>query len=147
MIRKRHARLDDPAILAIVRRELLPFAQRTRPSLRWRPSEVKRRLGRQTTFIAAAPGGRKVTGFATLFELEGDLVLDMLAVDADSQGRGLGTALLRHAEWYGRQRGCSGVRLLVDEENGNARRFYARNGYMEFGYLPSLSCVLLRKPL
>jgi len=73
------------------------------------------------------------------------MLLDLLAVDRNSQGQGWGTALLRQAESYARSRGYREMKLFVDEANVKARRFYARLGYYEERYVPSLSYIGLAK--
>ncbi|MDF2723761.1 MAG: family acetyltransferase [Paenibacillus sp.] len=146
MIRTRYPRRDDRTILALIKRELFPYALVAKPDLRWEPVEVKRRLNRDITFVAA-PGRLKAVGFVSMQSSGSELMLDMLAVDRNSQGRGLGSALLQHSEKYGQSRGCRSIRLFVDDTNGKARTFYKRHGYYEEAYYPSMRCFLMRKQL
>ncbi|PYI50876.1 GNAT family N-acetyltransferase [Paenibacillus flagellatus] len=146
MIRKRNPRRDDRIILDLVKRELFPYTLRTMPNLRWDPSDVRRRLERNVTFVAV-PGRGSAVGFASVRKVGKDVFLDMLAVDRNSQGKGLGAELLRESERYARSRGATTIRLYVDETNDRARLFYARHGYAEEGYYPVLRCFGMGKML
>lgn len=57
--------------------------------------------------------------------LDGDDV-DWLFVHPDAQGRGVGTALLRHAK----SKRPGGLALWVFESNVSAQRFYERHGFV-----------------
>jgi amino-acid N-acetyltransferase len=85
-------------------------------------------------------------------------LLRSLAVAPDGQGRGLGAALLAHAEQAARQRGITTLYLLTT----TAEAFFARRGYVrlpreaappvlqqtaEFAALCPASAVCLTKPL
>ncbi|HEY9084640.1 MAG TPA: GNAT family N-acetyltransferase [Candidatus Tyrphobacter sp.] len=52
-----------------------------------------------------------------------------MAVEPDSCGRGVGTALLNAAEDEARRRGLPYMSLMVTENNEAARRLYERGGY------------------
>jgi ribosomal protein S18 acetylase RimI-like enzyme len=52
-----------------------------------------------------------------------------IAVDEDWRGRGIGTALMRAAEDWARDRGYDTLELDVADPNGDARRLYERLGY------------------
>lgn len=54
--------------------------------------------------------------------------VEMLFVDPDVHGTGVGSALLRHAT-----AGRPVVELDVNEQNPGARAFYARRGFVEVG--------------
>lgn len=146
MIRTRNARRDDRTILGLIKRELFPYTLKTVPDLRFEPAEIKRRLNRNVTFVAV-PRRWNAVGFASVKKAGNDIIIDMLAVDRHSQGRGWGSALLKQSEKYGLSRGCSRVRLFVDDTNYKARMFYSRHGYSEEEYYPSLRCFAMGKPL
>jgi len=57
-------------------------------------------------------------------------LLDELYVVPVERRRGIGTALLQAAERECRQRGSELVEINVDGEDGDARRFYERHGYV-----------------
>ena len=59
--------------------------------------------------------------------------LGMLAVDPAEQGQGLGRLMVDAVEEYCRQRGCSGVDLVVISLRTDLPPFYRRLGYLETG--------------
>jgi ribosomal-protein-alanine N-acetyltransferase len=76
-------------------------------------------------------------GFALLRArgLAGSPYLASIAVDPEHRGRGVGTALLDHAEAFFRP--CARhVFLCVSSFNDRARRLYERRGYVQVGELP-----------
>lgn len=146
MIRARKPRRDDRIILDLIKRELFVFSVATKPGMRWDPVDVRKRLNRNVTFVAV-PGRSKPVGFASVHAADKDMLLDMLAVDRGSQGQGWGSALLKEAENYARSQGCRAMKLFVDAANGKARIFYARQGYAEQHYYPTLSYVAMAKAL
>jgi ribosomal protein S18 acetylase RimI-like enzyme len=92
-------------------------------------------------FIAVAERAGEAVGFvdASWHDPEDptDLVgpwcrINNLAVRADHRRCGVGTALVRAAEEWARQRGLPDVRLDVYEFNVGARRLYERLGYATF---------------
>ena len=64
--------------------------------------------------------------------------LRLLLVEASTQSRGIGTALLAAAERRARRGGARHLALLVTRPNGGAQRFYERHGYRHVGDLPGL---------
>jgi GNAT superfamily N-acetyltransferase len=76
--------------------------------------------------------------------------LELLAILPESQGRGLGSALVH---WLEAQAGSSrNLWVAVSAFNAGARRFYARHGFVEVGAVPGLvrdgfDEILLRKRL
>lgn len=56
------------------------------------------------------------------------VTLEDIVVAAGSRGSGIGEALVRHVEDWGRARGATALRLHSDAD-GPARRFYERLGY------------------
>jgi ribosomal protein S18 acetylase RimI-like enzyme len=55
--------------------------------------------------------------------------IDILVVAPEAEGRGIGRALLRHAEAWARRHGCREVVLDVFATNEPAVAFYERCGY------------------
>ena len=64
----------------------------------------------------------------------GWLFVELLAVPEAHRGAGLGAALMRQAEMEAAARGCVGVWL--DTFSFQAKPFYEKLGYAEFGVLP-----------
>lgn len=143
-------RRDFPAILRLIRRELVPLSLKPvgREALTDRALAARIRTGR--TLVAAGRGG-EVKGFVHILVTGRPdapvLLVDMLAVVPDSRGRGIGSALLAEAEAYGRSRRCAAASLFVDEGNDRAHFFYLRAGYRAVRYWPSFRCRELWKPL
>lgn len=59
----------------------------------------------------------------------GFLYLDDFSVTETHRNRGIGTALLRRAEAYARERGLRLVRLHAEKSNLSAQRLYRRLGF------------------
>jgi len=102
--------------------------------------------------------GEELAGAIGLERYGAVALLRSLAVAPDWQGRGLGAALLAHAERAARQRGIAALYLLT----ATAAAFFARRGYVripreaappvlhhtaEFAALCPASAVCLTRPL
>lgn len=59
--------------------------------------------------------------------------LSDIFVDERFRRRGVGRALMSHAEGLARERGCARIHLTTDRWNDGARAFYRALGYSEFG--------------
>ncbi|MCR8633230.1 MULTISPECIES: GNAT family N-acetyltransferase [Paenibacillus] len=146
MIRKRIPKQDDKAIWNLIVLLLVPFARKTQPNLRVDMATVRARLRRCTTFIALN-GGRSPSGFISLKFEKHAMFVDMLAVHPRSQGRGLGSRLLEHAERVALQAGYNEVCLWVDEANRSAQQFYSSRHYEAAHYDSTIKCYLMVKRL
>jgi ribosomal-protein-alanine N-acetyltransferase len=79
--------------------------------------------------------------------------IQTIAVAADYQGRGIGTALLLELLAEARRRGVPHVDLEVKADNDTARRLYDRHGFVEIAvrrnyYQPSgTDAVVMRREL
>ena len=75
----------------------------------------------------------EITGFVKLFfeEKSWGLVCEVetLVIDEQARARGIGTALMRHAEQVARDEGAIAMRVNVLRHNSDGRRFYERDGY------------------
>jgi ribosomal protein S18 acetylase RimI-like enzyme len=92
-------------------------------------------------------------------EVSGDRgYLGMLAVDPKRQGEGVGRTLVRAAEDYCRQRGCTYMKLTVLSLRSPVQFFYRKLGYRETGpeefrpsrpLKPGVKChaIVMTKPL
>lgn len=114
---------DAAALVAVWRRAVLA----THGFLT--PEDVDRyegvvRAGLPTLTVTLAERQGRVLGFVAV---DGARV-EMLFVDPDVHGSGVGSALLRHAT-----AGRAVVDLDVNEQNPGARAFYARRGFVEVG--------------
>jgi putative acetyltransferase len=124
-----YAAADLDRLIALFRDSVRGIARRDYTLdqlLAWAPDEVDQeswrlRLAASNSWVAAE--GERVAGFITL-EPEG--LIDMLYVDAELQGRGVATALLRRLETAASSRGLA--RLFTDA-SVTARPFFARRGF------------------
>ena len=70
-----------------------------------------------------------------IYELDLPIVqLLAIAVDVESQGQGIGTALTAAAEDWAREIGAAGVSLHSGHHRPAAHRFYERRGYAATGF-------------
>ncbi len=98
-----------------------------------RSRAIPRDLQNQDGFVALYEV--QIVGFITLFFAEGRLNIGWLGARRDYHGRGVGSALLRHAEGFGRRHGIEEIATYtlgdaVDYEPYEAtRRFYFRQGF------------------
>jgi ribosomal protein S18 acetylase RimI-like enzyme len=78
--------------------------------------------------------------FVPLLQLEalapGSWYLNVLATYEPHRGRGLGSALLAHAEVVARQHGAPSVSLIAEDTHDEARRLYTAKGYAEVARRP-----------
>lgn len=104
--------------------------------------QSRRRLGSQRfddpdgaqAFVAVGPDGTPRGAIVLLpaldvFTLRPRTYVAVLAVAADAEGQGVGTALMAHAERWGRDHGHDRVDLDVFAINERAIVFYERLGY------------------
>ncbi len=78
--------------------------------------------------------GGAIRGYYSLFlKNGGECELGNLSVLPEYRHRGIGTALLRHAERTAREHGCRVMRLSIVEENRVLRDWYERNGAVHTG--------------
>jgi putative acetyltransferase len=85
------------------------------------------RLAADGAEIIVADAGNELAGFVSIRRADGHL--DQLCVAPARQGCGLARLLLDAA----RARAPGVIRLEVNADNGRARRFYAREGFVETG--------------
>lgn len=147
MIDRRRPMQDDRRIFQLISTELMPFTRRSFPDFKLTRKDVRHRLSKGRTWVLRSVKTRICTGFITCFIQNRQLWIDMLAIRACNQGRGLGGQLLGRAERYAKQKGCSEVMLYVDVSNPKAQRFYQRSGYIQLNYEPKLKCYLYGKVL
>lgn len=65
---------------------------------------------------------------------EDEMLLDMLAVEEEERGRGVGGAVVGFVAEEARRQGLRGIRLHVIGKNERARSFYERLGFRVVGY-------------
>jgi|GEM_PF-837031 len=146
MLRKRVAGRDDRAIYRLVDELLIPFARDTKPDLKFSMPILRERLKPCTTYVYAA-GSRMPSAFISFRAGRDVMLVEMLAVAAREQGRGIGSRLLALAEHRARKLRCREMRLWVDEANTPAQQFYRSRGYEPVYYEQSVRCYLMSKPI
>lgn len=82
-------------------------------------------------FLIAQNGSGKIVA-SVYVEIKGERgYLGMLAVDPAEQGKGLGRVMVDAVEDYCRNKGCSGVDLVVISLRTDLSPFYRKLGYVE----------------
>jgi ribosomal protein S18 acetylase RimI-like enzyme len=139
---------DGPAVVRILA-ESEPWKTLGYHAADWQPLFAPLPDGREG-YVLETEGA--VAGIALVKPrvLLGDY-LELLVVAPAARGRGLGGALLRHAEQvvFARARNLF---VCVSDFNEGARRFYARHGYEVVGPIPDLLVrgkaeILMRKTI
>jgi [ribosomal protein S18]-alanine N-acetyltransferase len=104
-----------------------------------------------TRYYIVADDDGTVTGYAGLFAAPGDQGdVQTIAVRAERQGEGIGTALLTDLIATATARKCREVFLEVRADNDRARLLYLRTGFAEVGvrrgyYQPSgVDAIVMR---
>jgi ribosomal-protein-alanine acetyltransferase len=94
-------------------------------------------LGRpETSYVIVAEAGDIIAGYACLSAIGGTGDVQTVAVRAECEGQGIGTALLSDLIATATARGCQEVSLYVRAGNPRAQLLYRRNGFTEAGVLP-----------
>ncbi|MBF8188457.1 GNAT family N-acetyltransferase [Nonomuraea sp. K274] len=88
-------------------------------------------------------------GLVVLVPEDGVLLVENVAVDPGSQGRGIGRGLLAHAEEEARRLGLPALRLYTNVKMASNISLYSSLGYVETGRegIEGRSVVLMRKEL
>jgi ribosomal-protein-alanine N-acetyltransferase len=84
--------------------------------------------------VRNAEGG--LAGYACVWMLEGELVINNVNVAPEHRRRGLGHRILCHLLQVGRQAGCSSAVLEVRPSNRAARELYHALGFRPLGRRP-----------
>ena len=81
------------------------------------------------TLVAESEG--KIIGYANLWNIDGDVTLNNLAVSAGERSNGVGTRLME--EILSRFSDCEFITLEVRRSNEGAIRFYRKFGFRQVG--------------
>src|SRR3954447_20027216 len=126
----RPARADDvDALRRLPRAAFQHYTARIRRPPVPIPADYTDLVARGTTWVAEEDGA--VTGFVVLLDQPDHMLLDILAVAPDAQGRGVGAGLLRLAEQQATRRGRPEIRLCTNEAMTENLDYYPRRGYVE----------------
>jgi ribosomal protein S18 acetylase RimI-like enzyme len=108
--------------------------------------------GSADVWVAVDDGGRIVGDAIVRYRRGRPARLYSLVAEPAERGRGVGGALLAHAERAAAARGARSLVLEVRRDNGEAIAFYARRGYLPHGerdgyYEDGVGAHRLRKAL
>jgi len=85
-----------------------------------------------TADVTVAEEAGAIVGVLVLGITDQGFVIDNVAVHPSGQGRGLGRALLEHAEAAARQAGFDSIYLYTHEQMTENLALYTRIGYVEY---------------
>lgn len=130
----RLARPGDAYELARMSRELVERGH----GWSWQAPRIARciRAGDCVVLCAQDRTSRKIVGFAIMEFFDQRAHLNLLAVVPERRRHGIATALLAWLDKTALISGVAEVTLEVRAQNGSARRFYAKQGFEEFGQIP-----------
>ncbi len=147
MIYRRVAKRDDRRIFTLIQQELMPFTHQSFPDLKLNLKDLRSRLSKVHTLVVKQSRSKPCKGFMTYLIHDHELWVDMLAVDQQQAGKGFGSQLMSKVERIARQKGCTMIKLHVDEVNPKAQLFYAKKGFRPVNYEPKLKCFVYQKDL
>jgi ribosomal protein S18 acetylase RimI-like enzyme len=147
-IRKKRPETKNGSIHRLIKKEIFPHTKNEFPDVTYKLIETELRLLSGTTYVMTKGKINRPLGFITIFfDQDHRLVIDLLAVNRVYQSEGLGSKLMDHVEQLARNRGCTESRLMVEQGNINAQRFYLKKGYSIIEYIPKKRSFLLGKTL
>jgi ribosomal protein S18 acetylase RimI-like enzyme len=95
----------------------------------WSDSRVLEALANDLLFLARDEG--EPAGYIALrHEPDGAFVIEQLFVVPGHERRGVGHRLLDYAEGYAIAERAPALRIVVEQDNAPARKFYARAGFV-----------------
>jgi ribosomal-protein-alanine N-acetyltransferase len=127
--------------------------ERATTAAHWSETEYQRLFSAEPPRLAFVVGDDTVQGFLIARQIGPEWELENIAVVADAQRRGLGSALVRHFLDMVKQRAGESVFLEVRESNTAARALYREHGFVQTGRRrgyyqhPDEDAVLYRKAL
>src|SRR5689334_12917207 len=99
--------------------------------------------------VTVAEDAGEIIGVVVTGPAEEGFLLDNVAVHPGHQGRGLGKALLDHAEAEAHDAGADSIYLYTHEQMTENQAIYTRLGYVEYERRAQhgFARVFMRKPL
>ncbi len=122
------ARSDDAYQFALLSRELVEQGL----GWSWTAPRILRQIQSPDALVAAARVDAALVGFAVMYFAAEHGHLNLLAVQLQSQRRGVGRTLIRWLEESAVKAGIFDIYLEVRAQNMAARHFYRALGYVEF---------------
>lgn len=124
--------LADARAIAVMSREFiecgLPWS--------WGPARVAKHIDCPDSVVLTAWADRRLVGFAIMYFGLDRAHLNLLAVEPDYRGLGVGRRLVEWLEQSARVAGAFTVKLEVRAANIKAQAFYRRLGYRAAGVVP-----------
>ena len=138
---------DVPRLTALVQSAYGPYVERLGGPPRPLTDDYDEVVAYQRVTVIEDAG--EIVGLLVLDVTDEGFVVDNVAVDPSHQGRGVGRALLEHAEAEARRAGFDSIYLYTHERMTENLGLYARAGYVEYDRRRhgEVTIVYLRKPL
>lgn len=91
----------------------------------------------------------RVIGYVIVFEDDGEMILDNIAIDPDETGKGYAGILVDFVEGRLRQQGSKTYKLYTNEVMTENLAWYSRRGFAEYGRtrIKGMNRVNFRKTL
>lgn len=125
---------SDKARIGALFIEMLQAIYNKTEAEEYKENELDRFFAGAGDWICVAEAEGRVEAFLSIEEHHEPadyIYLDDFSVSTPCRGRGIGTALLKAAEQYARDRGIPQVVLHVEKSNLRARRLYERSGFTD----------------
>jgi len=119
------ARMGEAAAIARMSRDLIEQGL----DWSWTPERVAASVHSRNANVVVARAGNRIAGFGIMRYRDDDAHLDLLGVDPEFRGEGLGRRLMQWLEKPALLGGISRVILEVRLANRGAQAFYERLGY------------------
>jgi ribosomal protein S18 acetylase RimI-like enzyme len=147
MIRYRRPKQDDPVILDLIEKQLVPLSHMPKKVISQVRKDLPRRMGQGVTLVACPDSESDLVGFVH-FMLHGELLyIDMLAIAPSARRKRWGNLLMDRAERFALSRGCQRAKLSVDTGNTAGLTFYRKLGYNVTRYHTQSYCYEMEKQL
>ena len=118
---------------------------------RWSRNQFAEELNLRFSNIPVLETNGVVIGFAVVWSVADEIQLNNIGIQKEHRRRGLGTLMLNHIISYHRAVPPRKIYLEVSVENGPARSFYAKIGFIEIGwrknYYDSVDAILMERGL
>jgi [ribosomal protein S18]-alanine N-acetyltransferase len=125
------ARSADVVEIACMSRDLIENGLRWS----WTPRRVAASVGRSNALVVVARAEDQIAGFGIMRYGDDEAHLDLLGVDHDYRGGGLGRRLVEWLEKPALIAGITAVFLEVRGSNRGAQAFYERLGYRKLAHI------------
>lgn len=91
----------------------------------WIKNSVQKKPAKETLIYHL----NDIKGFVIVGEKRNKAWIDLIAVDETTRGKGIGTKLIIAAESWAKSKGCTEMRVVTQQANLKACKFYEKHGY------------------